>query len=87
MGLATSTAVFSYVNGYTRPFPGVAADDLHQVWFATEDELWDALSYPDFLDLVELDEEVFSVTGFGRSVFFATVRRGPNDRSGGWTRA
>lgn len=75
LGLATSTAVFSYVNAYARPFPGVAAHDLHQVWFSTEDEPWDALSYPDFLDLIELDGDLFSVTGFGRSFFMATVRR------------
>jgi putative ABC transport system permease protein len=75
LGLATSTAVFSYLNAYARPFPGVAVDELHQVWFATEDEPWGALSYPDFLDLLELDGQVFSVTGFGRGPFAATVRR------------
>jgi len=75
LGLATSTAVFSYVNAYARPFPGVAADEPYQVWFATEDVPWGALSYPDFLDLVELDGDVFSVTGFGSSSFGATVRR------------
>jgi len=76
LGLATSTAVFSYVNAYARPFPGVAAGDLHQVWFATEVDPWNALSYPDFRDLVEWDRDVFSVTGFGASSFAATVRRG-----------
>jgi predicted permease len=37
MGLSTSAAVFTYVNAYARPFPGAGADDLHQVWFATQD--------------------------------------------------
>lgn len=46
------------------------------VWFATEDEPWNALSYPGFRDLVELDGngDVFSVTGFEQSSFGATVR-------------
>ena len=63
------------VNAYARAFPGVGADDLHQVWFATEDEPWNPISYPDFLDLVGLDGEMFSVTGFGSGSFAATVRR------------
>jgi len=75
LGLATSTAVFSYVNAYTRAFPGVSADDLHQVWLATEDEPWNPLSYPDLLDLAALEGSGLSVTGFGSSSFAATVRR------------
>jgi predicted permease len=75
LGLATSTAVFSYVNTYARPFPGVGEDDLFQVWFSTENERWNPLSYPDHRDLTELDQEQFWITGFGSSSFAATVRR------------
>jgi len=74
LGLSASTAVFTYVNAYDRPFPGASADNLHQVWFATEDALWGALSYPDFQDLDELNGSQFSVTGVGASFFMATVR-------------
>lgn len=75
LGLATSTAVFSYVNAYSRPFPGVGIDDLYQLWFATEDVAWNPLSYPDFQDLARLEGGMFSISGFGSSSFAATVRR------------
>ena len=76
LGLSTSTAVFTYVNAYGRPVPGAGADNLHEIWLATEEAPWGALSYPDFEDLVKLNGTQFSVTGVGRSSFFATVRRG-----------
>jgi predicted permease len=76
LGLATSTAVFGYVNAYSRSFPGVSADRLHQVWFATDDDPWNPVSYPDFQDLAERDQAVFSITAVGANSFAATVRRG-----------
>lgn len=74
LGLSASTAVFTYINAYARPFPGVAAEDLHQVWFATQEAPWGALSVPDFQDLAELGGAQFSVTGVGSSFFLASVR-------------
>jgi len=75
LGLSTSTAVFTYINAYARPLPGAGADNLHQIWFTTQEEPWGALSFPDFEDLVELDGDQFSVGGFGASSFLATVRQ------------
>jgi len=75
LGLSTSAAVFTYVNAYARSFPGAGADRLHQVWFATADAPWGSLSNPDFEDLAELDGDLFSITGVGRSSFAASVRR------------
>ena len=74
LGLSTSAAVFTYVNAYARPFPGAGADDLHQVWFATEDRPWGSFSNPDFQDLMELDGDLFSVTAVGQGSFAASVR-------------
>jgi len=74
LGLSTSTAVFTYVNAYSRPLPGAHADGLHQVWLSTEDRPWGALSLPDFEDLLELDGDGISVTGVGASFFAASVR-------------
>ena len=74
LGLSTSAAVFTYVNAYARPFPGAGADDLQQVWFATEDAPWGSLSVPDFEDLEELDGDLLSISGVGRSSFAASVR-------------
>jgi predicted permease len=74
LGLTTSTAVFTYVNAYERLLPGANADNLHQIWFATEDAPWGAISIPDFEDLAELDGDELSVTAVGASFFLATVR-------------
>lgn len=74
LGMATSAAVFTYVNAYARPFPGAGADNLYQVWFATDDEPWGPVSNPDFRDLLELDGDLFSITGVGRGSFAASVR-------------
>ena len=76
LGLATSVAVFTFVSAYTRSIPGVEADRLYQLWSATEDEPWGALSYPDFLDLERLDTDAFSVAGVRPTWFGATIRRG-----------
>jgi len=75
LGLSTSTAVFTYVNAYGRPFPGVGAKNLHQVWSASQEEPWGAFSYPDYEDLADLGGTQFRVTGVGRATFAATVRR------------
>lgn len=75
LGLSTSTAVFTYVNAYRRTLPGVNAKNLHQVWFATEQDPWGPLSIPDYEDLVERGGSEFFVGGVGQSSFGATVRR------------
>ena len=74
LGLSASTAVFTYVNAYRQPFPGTNVHDLHQVWLASEETPWGALSVPDFHDLDETRGAQFSVTGVGSSFFLATVR-------------
>jgi putative ABC transport system permease protein len=74
LGLSTSTAVFTYVNAYRQSVPGAAADNLFQMWFATEDAPWGPVSVPDFYDLRELDGAELSVTGVGSSFFLASVR-------------
>ncbi len=76
LGLATSTAVFSYVSAYSRAFPGARAEPLDQIWRATDDGPWNALSWPDFHDLQALDPAGLEVTGVGAGSFAASVRRG-----------
>jgi putative ABC transport system permease protein len=73
LGLATSTAVFTYVGAYSAPIPGANADGLYQVWLASEGEPWGQLSYPDFLDLREAAEGGVQVVGY-RPGFLASVR-------------
>lgn len=76
LGLSTSVAVFTFVRSYARPIPGAEADRLYQLWSATDDEPWGAVSYPDFLDLQRLPADQFSVAGARPSWFGASVRRG-----------
>ncbi|MFC1791897.1 permease prefix domain 1-containing protein, partial [Gemmatimonadota bacterium] len=51
LGLAASTAVFTYVNAYSQPFPGADARDLYQLFLTSEQAPFGNLSYPDYLDL------------------------------------
>jgi putative ABC transport system permease protein len=74
LGLTTSTAVFTYVNAYSRPFPGADPHGVHQVYSATEDVPYGALSFPDFEDLVETVGGLMDVAGVGRTLFAASVR-------------
>jgi putative ABC transport system permease protein len=76
LGLSTSVAVFTFVSAYARPIPGAEAGRLYQLWSAGEDDPWGAVSYPDFLDLEELDTDVFAIAGARPSWFGATIRRG-----------
>lgn len=51
VGLSTGSAVFTCVDAYRRPFPGVDAENLVSAWLATDDAPWGAVSVPDFKDV------------------------------------
>ncbi len=53
LGLSASIAVFTYVNGFYQPFPGVDAGGLVRVFASEVEEPYQAISYLDFLDLAE----------------------------------
>jgi predicted permease len=74
IGLATSTAVFTYVNAYQKPFPGADSENVFQLFQGTEDVPFGPLSYPDFLDLIEAGEGMFEVAATGEPLFAASVR-------------
>ncbi len=74
LGLSGSTAVFSYVNAYSRPFPGADARGLHQLYLASEQTPFGALSFPDFRDLSGEWGGSHGVAGVGQSQFAASVR-------------
>jgi len=74
LGLSTSTAVFAYVNAYSRPFPGADAQGLQQVYLSSEENPYGALSYPDFEDLTSLAGGLYGVAGVGQTLFAASVR-------------
>ncbi len=74
VGLATSTAVFTYVNAYRQPLPGADPENLYQLFQGTAEAPFGPLSYPDYLDLVESGEGRFEVAATGSPQFAATVR-------------
>ncbi len=53
LGLSASIAVFTYVNGFYQPFPGVDAKRLVRVFGVESEEPYQDVSYLDFLDLAE----------------------------------
>lgn len=50
LGLSAGMAVFTYINGFYQPFPGVDADRLVRVFGVEDDEPNQDISYLDFLD-------------------------------------
>jgi putative ABC transport system permease protein len=74
LGLSTSTAVFTYVNAYSRPFPGADGEGLQQVYSSTDQSAYGALSYPDFEDLRSVWGGLYRVAGVGQILFAASVR-------------
>ncbi|MFC1575843.1 ADOP family duplicated permease [Gemmatimonadota bacterium] len=74
LGLAASTAVFTYVNAYSQPFPGADARDLYQLFLTSEQAPFGNLSYPDYLDLTATGDGLFRTAGYGQPLFAASVR-------------
>lgn len=74
VGLATSTAVFTYVNAYLQPFPGADSKNLYQLFQSTEEAPFGRLSYPDYLDLLESEVGGSEVAATGSPQFAATIR-------------
>ena len=50
LGLGASVAVFTYINGFYQPFPGVDADGLVRVFGVENDDAYQDIPYLDFLD-------------------------------------
>ena len=50
LGLSASVAVFTYINGFYQPFPGVDAGGLVRVFGVDNEDGFQDISYLDFLD-------------------------------------
>jgi len=74
LGLSTSTAVFTFVNVYQRPFPGAESGELFQLYQGSEEVPFGPISYPDYLDLSDAAEGLFDAAATGEPLFAATVR-------------
>jgi predicted permease len=55
LGLSASIGVFTYVNGFYRPFPGADADRLVRVFEVGNEDAYQDISYLDFLDYASAD--------------------------------
>ena len=74
LGLATGTAVFTYVNAYQQPFPGADSRNLFQLFQGSEDAPFGPLSYPDYLDLSDAGQGLYEVAASRQPLFAASVR-------------
>lgn len=74
VGLATSTAVFTYVDAYGRPFPGADPRNLYQVYQGTDQAPFGSLAYPDYLDFKESAVGGTETAGTFSPQFAATIR-------------
>jgi len=52
---AAGIAVFTYINGFYQPFPGVNTDRLVRIFGVEEEERYQDISYLDFLDYAGAD--------------------------------
>ncbi len=50
LGLAASSTVFTYINSFFRPFPGIDSDRLVQIYGVGRDNPYTRISYADFVD-------------------------------------
>jgi len=55
LGLSVSIAVFTYINGFYQPFPGVEAEGLLRVFGVEEENPYQDVSYLDYLDYSAAD--------------------------------
>jgi len=74
LGLSAGIAVFTYLNGFYQPFPGVDADRLVRAFGSADDEPYQDISYLDFLDYSALDG-TFERLAATQPYYAASVRR------------
>ena len=76
LGLSAGMAVVTYVRAFYQPFPGVDDDRLVRVFGAEDDDLYQNLSYLDFLDYASRasDDGAFEGLAAAQPYYLATVR-------------
>ena len=74
IGLSASMAVFTYINGFSQPFPGVAADGLVRIFAIEDEDPNQNISYLDFLDYSER-LSAFEGLAATQPFYAASVRR------------
>jgi putative ABC transport system permease protein len=73
LGLSAGLAVFTYVNGYFQPFPGVDSDGLIEAFDADADNSFGRFSYLDYLDYAQGTTGAFSDMAAVSNGYAATI--------------
>jgi len=77
LGLSAGIAVFTYINGFDQPFPGVDTHGLVRLFGVEEDDRYQDIPYLDFLDYAGADGAfqglAASQLGFAASVRIETM--------------
>jgi predicted permease len=73
LGLSASIAVFTYINGFYQPFPGVEANGLVRIFGVDNEDPNQNISYLDFLDYAAADG-TFEGLAASSPFFAASVR-------------
>ena len=73
IGLTASIAVFTYINGFYQPFPGVNANRLVRVFGVEEENANQNISYLDYLDYASADRS-FEGIAATQPYYAASVR-------------
>ncbi len=74
LGLTAAIAVFTYINGFFQPFPGVDPVGLVRLFGVTPEDPYQDISYLDFLDYARADG-AFAGIGAAQTGYAASVRR------------
>lgn len=73
LGLTATIAVFTYINGFYQPFPGVKAGGLLRVFGVENESPYTEISYLDFLDYSEAND-AFTGLAATQPFYAASVR-------------
>ena len=74
LGLSASIAVFTYINGFYQPFPGVNSNRLVRVYGVDSEDAYQEIPYLDFLDYREGAGRAFEEIAAVQPFYAASVR-------------
>ncbi len=76
LGLAASSTVITYINSFYRPFPGINADRLVQVYGVERDNPYTSISYPDYVNYAASATGAFEGLAATQMAFAGGLRHG-----------
>jgi predicted permease len=76
LGLAASSTVVTYINSFFRPFPGINADRLVQIYGVERDNPYTSISYPDYVDYAAAAKGAFEGLAASQMSFAGGLRHG-----------